>query len=109
MNKKIATRYIRKRVVFRNKSNICFGMISSEEPCNSNFRDFGRLININGYYVKGKIILKSFKKEYVEKQWKNGVLLKGFRDNRIYKTLRLPPLLHKYSYFIYASWNDKNI
>ncbi|OGI09870.1 MAG: hypothetical protein A2Y40_08510 [Candidatus Margulisbacteria bacterium GWF2_35_9] len=91
VNKNEGTVYTRKRIIFRNKPDICFGMVSESQP-NAMHRDFGRLINLRKWY-DGKRYVNCNNNEdgkSIQSKMRQGELLRGFRDFRWYKTFRLP-------------------
>ena len=76
--------YTRKRIIFRNKPNITFGIVSKYDK---NFRDFGRLINTSFYRTRDKYNKIEISDQEVVSKNKKGILLKGGRK---FKTLFLP-------------------
>lgn len=93
ISKEKATVYIFKRMILRNKPEITFGMISHKQGPRSNYKDFGRPVNITKWYDGKQFVLinKNLStQEKIFEKVKKGVLLKGFRDMRWYKTLFLP-------------------
>ncbi|MCF7866686.1 class I SAM-dependent methyltransferase [Candidatus Woesearchaeota archaeon] len=91
-SKKTGSKYNSKRIYFRNKDEINFGIISADEPVNSNYRDFGRIINITKWRKKHKYIHINEKMNHfnIIKNARKGILLKGFRDTKKNRTLNLP-------------------
>jgi len=91
ITKQWAVEYVRKRIIFRNRQNITFGIVSHKEIF-SNFRDFMRPVDIRKFYDGNRYVRinDNLSRAEIERHHRGGILLKGFRDRRFYKTLPLP-------------------
>ena len=82
--------YNKKRILFRNKAEISFGYISTEQGDKANYMDFGRLVNVKYIYRNDDFQKIHHTKDIILKNERNSVLMEGVRDLRWYKTLRTP-------------------